>query len=297
MSAVGSLGPRRRCAVTGANGYVGSRIARYLGANGWDVRELRHGSAAGADTRIVGYELEQGIEADDLAGVDVLIHCAWDFRPRNWGRLVDVNVRGAAKLFAAATRAGVGTIVAVSTMSAFPGCASLYGRAKLAVEAEATKVGAVVVRPGLVFGRRPGGMLGALQQAVRASRMVPLVAGRQRLFLAHEDDLGRLMLRLGETPPPKIAEPIVAASEHDVSFREILRVIGAANGRAPVLVPIPWRLVWGGLKIAEVARLSVRFRSDSVVSLVTQDPAPSFDGLRAVGIRFRDFNLETLTSE
>jgi hypothetical protein len=48
--------------------------------------------------------------------------------------------------------------------------------------------------------------------------------------------------------------------------------------------------VWAGLRLAEMVRLPVPFRSDSVISLVRQDRSPDFDSLAAAGITARDFS-------
>jgi hypothetical protein len=54
-------------------------------------------------------------------------------------------------------------------------------------------------------------------------------------------------------------------------------------------VPVPWRLIWAPLRLAEALRLPLKFRSDSVISLVNQDPHPDFAATRALGVALRDF--------
>jgi len=44
------------------------------------------------------------------------------------------------------------------------------------------------------------------------------------------------------------------------------------------------------LRLAEMAHLPVPYRSDSVVSLVYQDPKPDFESLKALGITARNFS-------
>ena len=50
-----------------------------------------------------------------------------------------------------------------------------------------------------------------------------------------------------------------------------------------------WRAVWLGLKTAELARLRLGYRSDSVISLVHQDPHPDFSALKELGVTVREF--------
>jgi nucleoside-diphosphate-sugar epimerase len=157
------------------------------------------------------------------AGVDVLIHCAYDFAVRSWNEVRRVNVHGSLQLFESARVAGVRRLIFISSMSSFPGCRSQYGRAKLAVEERATELALIIVRPGLVYGERPGGMVGALRQLVRSSPVLPLVGrGDQTIYPVHEDDLGRLIVHLCVGPEPPTGESIIAASEQSCTFRRLL---------------------------------------------------------------------------
>jgi glycine/D-amino acid oxidase-like deaminating enzyme len=87
----------------------------------------------------------------------------------------------------------------------------------------------------------------------------------------------------------KSDDPVIAASEHGWTFRTILAELAAARNRSARVLPIPWRAIWLLLKSAEAAGLRPGFRSDSVVSLVNQDPRPDFAPTRATGVNFRNF--------
>lgn len=288
-----------RCAVSGGSGYVGSRISEHLRRKGWLIRELGRDrrTPEKSDVEYVRYRLEGGLDPDVLRGTDVLIHAAYDFRVRTWDEIFSVNVLGSARLFEAATTAGVKRIIHISTMSAFPGCPSLYGKAKLEVEKRAAAVGATVVRPGLVYGRNAGGMVGGLKRVVEGRRVVPLIGdGRQTLYLAHEEDLAELIARLSVEERIEIRSPIIAACEKGKTFREILDTLAAMHGKRVVFLPLPWRLVWAGLKLCEVLDVETGFRSDSVVSIVNQDRKPGFDTRHHLGVVFREFSAHTMPS-
>ena len=113
--------------------------------------------------------------------ITALVHCAYDFKPVSRREIQRVNVEGSRKLLAAATAGGVQRIAVMSTISAFEGCRSDYGKAKLEIEAAARAAGALVVRSGLVWADGPpsgGGMFGSLARSVGAS-MVPLDSRRR----------------------------------------------------------------------------------------------------------------------
>jgi nucleoside-diphosphate-sugar epimerase len=289
MSSVPGAG-ELACAVTGASGYVGSRVAQAIAARGWTAVSL--GRREG-DLR---YSLEHGVAAGSLAErkVKALVHCAYDFSVRGWERIRDVNVEGSRRLFETARADGIERIVFISSTAAFQGCRSRYGRAKLETERIAATYGAFIVRPGLVCGESPGGMVGTLVKVLRRSPIVPLIgSGRTLLHTVHEDDLCALIVRLLETPPP-FPPPgiaITAASEDAVEFRELLRKIAIHEGRTVLWAPLPWRLVWVAVKALELAHVPSGLRSDSVISFVKADPRPDFTQTRLTGVTFRPFSL------
>jgi nucleoside-diphosphate-sugar epimerase len=286
---------KRKCAVTGAGGYVGSRIVAYMQAHGWDVLALTRSRGSRLQAGSASYSLEDGISSDTLQGIDALIHCAYDFQPVTQKDIWRINVEGTARLFAAAHKAAVDRIVCVSTISAYAGCRSLYGKAKLAIEEEARKVGGVVVRPGLVYGREAGGMLGSLNRKMASAKVVPLIGnGSWMMYLTFDDDLCELIYRICQKSGDRKPGLITAASSRGKTFRELLSDLALAHGKAPVFFPIPWSMVWLGLRLLETMGIRVDFRSDSVLGLVYPNPRPSFRELQEFGTTFRDFSPELL---
>ena len=83
------------------------------------------------------------------------------------------------------------------------------------------------------------------------------------------------------------SEPIVAACEKGMTFREILLTFAQKREKKLWFVPAPWRAAWLVLRIAEAAGIRMRLRSDSLVSLLNQNP--DFGPARRTGIQFRDF--------
>jgi nucleoside-diphosphate-sugar epimerase len=257
-------------AITGASGYVGSAIARAFRAHGWRVVEL--GRKTG------NFELGKDITVD-WAGVDALVHCAWDFKLRRWDEIERVNLQGSVKLMESACAAGVKRGVFISSLSCFPGCRSFYGKAKLAAESEAARLGFAIIRPGLVYGDHPGGMAGTLEKAVLASPVVPLIGdGSAPQYPVHEQDLAELVFTLCAMDSPNIKPnvPISAASGEAIPFREFLARLAARHSRKPLFIPIPWRLILAGLKSMEALGLNPPFRSDSLVGFIFQNPNPDF---------------------
>jgi nucleoside-diphosphate-sugar epimerase len=285
------------CAVTGANGYVGGVIAAFLGRHGCNVVELgRKPSAVAADDGYRQFGLGDPVDAQTLSGIDALVHCAYDFKPIDPAGIARSNVEGTLALFRAARAAGVKQIIFISSMSAFEGCKSLYGQAKLSVEKKRDELGLVIVRPGLVYGSGARGMVGSLAKLASIPLVTPLVGlGNMILYLAHEEDLGGLISKLLDPLLPPPALPIIAANDSPRTLRQIISILGASQNKGNKLfLPVPSTAVWAMLKTAEAMGLRPRLRSDSLVSLMNQDPHPDFAGLRRLGAPFREFETSAL---
>ena len=278
------MSERNACAVTGSSGFVGSII----------VRELRK------TTPVIGLARRQTDPGDvpwsladkDISnalrrrGVKTLVHAAWDLHASDRREIERECVAGSEALFSAAERAGVERIVFISTISAFAGCRSVYGQSKLAVEKMLAGRNHVVFRPGLVFGPQAGGVFDSIRKQVRGSRVLPLIGnGQAPQFLLHQTTLADAVARAvaGEFDSTAVA-PITLAHPAPIPFRELVRDIAASESRKVGLVPIPWPLLWAGIRAGERAGLGLPFRSDSIVSFVYHDPHPDFSRMRALRI-------------
>jgi nucleoside-diphosphate-sugar epimerase len=287
------MSDKKICAITGSNGYVGGRLKNYFTARGWEILELTRQPEPGA--RGIKFQLGAEISPQSLAGVDALVHCAYDFKTLRWDEIRVVNVEGTRKLFQAARTAGIAKMIYISSISAFDGCRSFYGRAKLEIEKLALENGALVIRPGLVYGSGPGGMFGKLTAQVRQSSVIPMIGdGSQIQFLVHNEDLS-VFIERHANDEIKIAPGILtAANEQPWAFKQLLLEIARALDKKLKFVPLPWWLVWAGLKSAELCGLKLNFRSDSLMSLMHQNPRPDFSANSQVGLVCRPFQIEKL---
>src|ERR1700722_15637201 len=176
------------CLVSGAGGYLGSRVMAALAQRGWQAVALTRNPKPGQ--RAIAFQLGAEISPEVLKGAHSLVHCAYDFKPLKWRALREVNVTGTGKLLKAARDAGVKNIVYISSVSAYEGCCSLYGKAKLETEAIARRWGVIVIRPGLIWGESSAGIFGRLVTQVEHARVLPLFGGGKQIqYPIHETDL------------------------------------------------------------------------------------------------------------
>lgn len=268
-------------AVTGASGYVGSALCTYLREKNQTVIELGRNSKP-------KFFLGEDLKPEILENADVLVHCAWDFKLKNKKDIWRINVEGSKKLLEAAK--GKRTIL-ISTLSAFDEAKSLYGKAKLEAEKTALETGATIVRPGLIFGKNAGGMVGSLTRLVKKLPIIPTVRARQHFHLCHVKDLCELIYELSLTEAQ--SAPIIAASQKHVSFGQILKTIAKSQNRRIFLLPVPYICAYLGLRFLEAIGLNIGLRSDSLKGLKYVNRKINFEPTLKLKTKFREFNEKT----
>ncbi len=147
---------------------MGRELAHFLQGAGWRIIcTSRNPRESGQ----IPYTLGGDFPPDALTGVDAIVHCAYDFGPTSWSDIHRKNVAGTQRLLDQAAQAGIKTFITISSISAFPQCQSLYGKAKLLIEAATLEAGGMVLRPGLIYGGSNQGMFGRLSASVKVATM------------------------------------------------------------------------------------------------------------------------------
>lgn len=275
--------PGRVCAVTGASGYVGARITEFFQLAGFQV--LRLGRDRRRDNRF--FELGATVGPALLHGVDVLVHCAYDPRARTAAEDEHVNVRGSRLLLDAARQAGVRRIIFISTVSAFEKCQSFYGQGKYSVEQVVLAMNGIVLRPGLVYGGSGRGMLGTLCRLARLPVLPVFDGGKQEFVLVHVDDLARCAVEAASWDEKFTRKPVVVANRVTVQFKTLLEVLAVSQGRKLRTFSVPGRVALLLLRVLEKTGLKIRFRSDSLVSMLNPNPRLDFSPGEKLGLTFR----------
>jgi len=273
---------RLRIAVTGAQGFIGSHLRQQLRELGHTVVPLVR-TIPTTEPEWVRFSLEDGV-AGPLSGFDALIHCAYDFPAADARESDRRNVEGSTRLFQSARAAGIRHLIFVSTLSAFPGCRSHYGRGKLAVERVVSELGGISIRLGFVYDESGRGLSGKLKRLAGRLPVMPIPGtGRQKLYPLSALDLGPSVITILERA--KAGSVIPLAQSEPVTFADLLRRFASQSGKRVVLFPTPWQPLWLGLRCLEVAGIRLSFRSDSLLSLVNQNPNPDFSIAHELGLR------------
>lgn len=218
-----------------------------------------------------------------LDRVDVLVHCAYDFRHQS------VNVPGTRVLYEAARKQGVGCIVHMSSLAAFDESRSIYGRTKLAIEAETSRHGGFSIRAGTVWGGKQGGPMASLEAVVRRFPVVPSLTGCGQMRLVHIDDLARLVILSIDYREHLRGAIIGAASPDSIELSELLRLIARRAGLHRLFIPVPASIAQATLGIAELLGVTLPLRADSVRTLRFVNPAPGLLQPDSISTPMRSF--------
>lgn len=249
--------------ITGVNGFLGSHLAAELARRGWRVRGTTSAERglnlprAGVERKFV-LALGGAPAAEIFAGVDAVIHCAYDLRPRR----IEQNVAGTKRVAAAAADAGVKYQMFISSYSAHAQAVTEYGRTKYLLQEDFLTLGQAVARPGLVIG--PGGMFGRMMRAFKLP-ITPLPdGGRDRApIVALADCIAALaaIAEEGRRGRFNLFNPdLVTLEELFTAAREI-------SGSRTIFVPLPAPLLAAGARLMEKLRLAPPADAESFAAL------------------------------
>lgn len=263
---------KKRWIITGCNGYLGGEICRTLCHRGEVVIGLARAGRQPEYLAALGVHCHTYSEANTLlAPGDTLVHCAGKVGAMGtWDEFSSINVEWTAALFEQAVARGAGCFVFISsvaalgygnrssdealdeTASAQLSVGELYGRSKLQAEqtllecARGSSTRLIILRPGLVYGRRP-----------QTHRQTWLRRGfafdrNQRVPLVHINSLIDAIVRVVAHPE---AEGVFFVVDDE---QPTLRELNALKVRLGILRYPPWHVGRVGFWMLFAAQSAVR---------------------------------------
>jgi nucleoside-diphosphate-sugar epimerase/predicted dehydrogenase len=287
--------PVIRMLITGANGFIGSRMAMLALEEGHDVRTITRSEWTGApavpsEGRFLG-SLPGDIPVESFAGVDVVVHCAGTAEPGERSAAA-VNVEGTMGLARAARDAGVATFIFLSSQSAKPDAISAYGRTKF--EAERQLLGlegidVVILRPGLVTGPGARGLFQRMTATVESLPVVPLLGGGKALVQPiHVDDLCAAILQAVRLSKELSGDVLRLGDPMGLSLAELVQEISRARfGRRKKTLPVPIGPVEVAVRAVERLRLPLPVNSNNLKGLRTVERMDTAGDMATLGVPVR----------
>lgn len=221
--------------VSGANGFIGARLARYLESTGGLVCRLFRRTPPGqALSHSFQVALGDPLPAVALTGADVLYHLAYDLKTGSERS----NIEGTCRWFEQARRQGIPRQVFLSSYSALPGVPSEYGRSKYALERFFLENNQCVVRPGWVVG--DGGSFGRWVASILRWPWIVVPGGdRLRVALTDIDHLIRVLARPDALTPGRVFNIFTGDT---VGLLTLASAVRSSVGRNGKTIGVPFSL-------------------------------------------------------
>jgi nucleoside-diphosphate-sugar epimerase len=253
--------------ITGATGFIGSRLALHCLEEGLAVRALgrRRSGVEEENARELEAKGAEVVEtslgdrkrlAADMAGVEIVFHLAAAQHEANVpdAYFREVNIEGTRSILDAAESAGVGRVVHGSTIGVYgwrPGQIvgddsplapdNIYGVTKLEAEevvrSYAGRVRFAIARISETYGPGDRRLLKLFKSAER-NLCLQVGAGRNLHHLVYiEDLLTGLMMAAGEERA--VGRTFVLAGTPPVTTRAMLEAVSRSLGRRPRIIRVP----------------------------------------------------------
>lgn len=236
-------------ALTGATGFLGTRIAIAAADAGWQVRALardsRRAPAAATET-IVGDLADSGALMRLAEGADAVIHNAGAVKAARAAGFARVNADGAAAMAraAAATARPEAPFLLISSLAARRPDVSPYAASKAAAEAALRPLLAgrpfAILRPPAIYGPRDAATR-PLFDAIRRGLAPRIGPADARFAMIHVDDAAAAAL--AALAAASVEGPVFEADDGagGHTWRDLRAAAEAASGRRlrPVAIPGP----------------------------------------------------------
>jgi dihydroflavonol-4-reductase len=257
--------------ITGATGFIGGRVARKLRERGDEVVALVRSPGKAGRLSELGCTLVEGdLSAEDaiaagLEGCDATFHAAAVYKvgiPKSEHEAMrEANVRGTERVLDAATAAGVGRIVYVSTVGVFgnthgrvvdesykhpgDGFLSCYEETKYQshqVALDRIQKGApiVIVQPGGVYGPGDHSELGNMIDQMRTGKLKLLMFPELGFNLVHVDDVADGIILAHDAG--KVGQSYVLGGQI-ATMRDLVGKVAEVSGRKAPTRALPTALM------------------------------------------------------
>lgn len=263
-----------RILVTGATSLLGRTTVAALLAAGHEVSTLQRGASGIHNVREHrGSITDKAVVADAMAGAEGVIHLAAKVDPVGaWDDFAAINIDGASVVHDAASAAGVGRFVYVSSPSVAHDGASIcgggagpadpdrarghYSRSKATSEHQllarsSAELPVVAIRPHLVIGPGDTQLIGRIADRATAGRMPLIGSGLALVDATWVDNAADALVAALDAAPRVAGRAFVVSNGEPRTVHELIARITAALGIDWTPRSVPARVAIAGGAAAE----------------------------------------------
>ncbi len=272
-----------RIAITGANGFIGSALARFFESNGHDVIRLQRQPAQAENSMAFDLTAPK-FDTAAFVQMDVLIHTAY-IKADQHKDAFKHNIEGSKMLLQQAQKDGVKQIIFLSSLSAHAQAESVYGKQKFQLAKNFRDAGATVVRPGLVLGN--GGLFLAMKKQLQKSPRIPVFGnGQQPIQTVHVDDL---ILAIDKVIAQNMTGEFCVAEPVPVAYTEFYGALATHFQREAKWIKLPLGLLLFAVRTVEKLHLPFPISSETLLGLKYLHLIESETDLKKIGITLRNW--------
>lgn len=275
-----------RLLVTGGSGFLGGYVLREAALRGHETVALARSERAAAAVTELGAKALAG-DLDDDAGLaaamlaadcDVLVN------------LASLGFGHAPAIVAAATSAGLGRAVFVSTTAVTTTLPVATKRIRLAAEQRIrdSALAWTILRPTMIYGAAGDRNLSRLLPLLRRAPVLPVPGGRQLQQPVHVEDVAAAVLAAAETPG-SAATTYNIAGPQPLAFADLLRTCAAAVHSRTRFVPVPLPPVIALARAYERVSQHPRLKAEQLQRLGENKAFAIDPAARDLGYRPRSF--------
>ncbi|KQC36344.1 FkbM family methyltransferase [Frankia sp. ACN1ag] len=275
--------------VTGATGFLGSRVVPRALAQGHEIVGLARSATAAAALRRQGAAAVTG-DLDDPAGL------AAAFTKADCTALLNIASLGfghADAIVSATRAAGIRRAVFLSTTGIFTSLDPPSKRVRIAAEhtIETSGLDWTIIRPTMIYGGSDDRNMARLLALVRRVPILPLPGGGRRLHQpVHVDDLAATVLR-ALSADAAVGRGYDVAGPRALSLRQIVAAAAAAEGRRVYCVPVPARPVLAAVRAYERRAATPRLKAEQIARLAEDKAFDIGPAMRDLDHRPRPFGV------